>query len=328
MELMQLEMFVAAVEEGSVHGAAERVCRTQPAVSMALKKLEQEIGSPLFDRACRIGIQLTPAGELLYSYAFRLLALRNEAHAALEALSKLQQGHLRIGSNESISSFLLPKLTHAFYEQYPNIKIETRCANSDQLISELKERKIDLALLGYAPESGEFEKQAIMQDELVLIASPQHRLVQAQCLHIRDLGDESIIIESGSSSLRERVVKAFAHYGTPLNIRIESATIDTIKRMVMMNTGVSFVPLMCVREEVARGELVTVPFEGLSQERTLWVVRRRDASHSHAAKAFMRTIKKEAQNLALQQQANNVVRHFPRQESLTASNRKQLRNAR
>lgn len=328
MELMQLEMFVAAVEEGSVHGAAGRVCRTQPAVSMALKKLEQEIGSPLFDRAGRIGIQLTPAGDLLYSYASRLLAIRNEAHAALEALSKLQQGHLRIGSNESISSFLLPKLTHTFYEQYPNIKIETRCANSEQLILELKERKIDLALLAYVPESSEFEKQPIMQDELVLIASPRHRLVQEQCVHIRDLGNESIIIESGSSSLREQVVRAFAHYGTPLNIRVESATIDAIKRMVMMNTGVSFVPLMCVREEAARGELVTVPFEGLSKERTLWVVRRKDASHSHATKAFMRTIKKEAQNLPLIQQENGVVRQFPQRSALTTSNRRQLRNPR
>ena len=79
MELMQLIMFVAVVEEGSVHMAAERVFRTQPAVSIAVRKLEREIGASLLDRAHRYNYQLTPAGELLYSYATRLLALRNEA---------------------------------------------------------------------------------------------------------------------------------------------------------------------------------------------------------------------------------------------------------
>lgn len=88
MELMQLEMFVAVVEEGSVHRAADKVCRTQPAVSIALKKLAIEVGSPLFDRKHRFDYQLTPTGEILYSYATRLLGLRNEAVAALRDLAR------------------------------------------------------------------------------------------------------------------------------------------------------------------------------------------------------------------------------------------------
>jgi DNA-binding transcriptional LysR family regulator len=86
MELMQLEMFVAVVEEGSVHRAADKVCRTQPAVSIALKKLAIEVGSPLFDRKHRFDYQLTPTGKVLYSYATRLLGVRNEAVAALRDL--------------------------------------------------------------------------------------------------------------------------------------------------------------------------------------------------------------------------------------------------
>ena len=87
MELMQLEMFVAVAEEGSVHKAADKVCRTQPAVSIALKKLAIEVGSPLFGRKHRFDYQLTPTGEILYSYATRLLSLRNEAVAALRDLA-------------------------------------------------------------------------------------------------------------------------------------------------------------------------------------------------------------------------------------------------
>ena len=92
MELMQLEMFVAVVQEGSVHRAADRVCRTQPAVSIALKKLAIEVGAPLFDRKHRFDYNLTPTGEVLYSYATRLLGVRNEAVAALRDLTSLRRG--------------------------------------------------------------------------------------------------------------------------------------------------------------------------------------------------------------------------------------------
>ena len=90
MELMQLEMFVAVVEEGSIHRAADRVCRTQPAVSIALKKLALEVG-PLFDRKHRFDYQLTPTGQVLYSYATQLLGLRNEAVATLRELGRLRR---------------------------------------------------------------------------------------------------------------------------------------------------------------------------------------------------------------------------------------------
>jgi DNA-binding transcriptional LysR family regulator len=95
MELMQLEMFVAVVEECNVQRAADKVCRTQPAVSIALKKLAAEVGSPLFDRKHRFDYELTPTGEVLYSYATRLLALRNETVAALRDANAPRPQRLR-----------------------------------------------------------------------------------------------------------------------------------------------------------------------------------------------------------------------------------------
>src|ERR1700733_1095362 len=103
MELMQLEMFVAMVEEGSFHKAAKRVLRTQPAVSIALRKLEQEIGAAHFDRTNRNAAVLTSSGELLFDYAKRLLNLRDETVSALQELHNLKSGRIRIGANESTS---------------------------------------------------------------------------------------------------------------------------------------------------------------------------------------------------------------------------------
>ena len=301
MEFMQLEMFVAVVEEGTVQAGAERVHRTQSAVSIGLKKLEEEFGSSLFDRTHRHDFLLTPAGEMFYSYASRLLILRNEAVASLEALKKLKQGQLRIGANESTNSYLLPQFTQVFHERYPNIKIEVVCDHTDALLRQLKERRLDLALLAYLPADHGLEAQPLVRDEVVLITSPNHQLAEKVVVSVKELERESVIVESHPSSLRQRVVEAFERTETPLNIRVESATIDTIKKMVAKNVGVGFVPLMCVREEVAHGELVIMPVEGFQQKRTLWAVRRREGPHSPAAEAFMQIVKLETESFRFEQ---------------------------
>ncbi len=305
MELMQLEMFVAVVEEGSVHKAADKVCRTQPALSIAIRKLESEIGSKLFDRAERYNYHLTPAGELLYSYATRLLALRNETVASLRDLVHLRRGAVRIGANESTSVYLLPRLTQTFHEQYPDIKIEVTCEHTEKLLSQMEARRLDLALLAYLPENHDLEARLIMRDELVLIVSPRHRLALASSVHVKDLEKESIIIEGAPSSLHEKVVDAFRVHQTPLNVQVTSATIETIKQMVASDVGVGFVPLMCVDREVARRELAIVPVEGLHLDRKLWVVRPRSDVHSHAALAFMRVVNSQAEKLEFDQTTND-----------------------
>ena len=290
MDLMQLEMFVAMVEEKSFHKAAERVLRTQPAVSIALRKLEQEIGAPLFDRSNRVSYNLTDTGDVLYAYAKRILNLRDEAKLALQELHSIQSGRVRIGANESTTLYVLPKLIVAFREQYPNVKIEVYRHVSTRLPLELRERNLDFAILSFPPEDKELEAFPIMSDQLVLIMSPEHRLASRDRVSIKELGGESFIAHNVRSPSREKVIEAFRRFQTPLNIGIEIATIETIKRFVSMKLGLAFVPLMCVQEEVSRGELAVVPVDGFRHERQLWVVRRRTDAHSHAAEAFMTVI--------------------------------------
>ena len=295
MEPMQLEMFVALVQEGSLQAAAERVYRSQPAVSVAIKKLEQRVASPLFNRSRRRDYLLTPAGEVLYSYASRLVSLRREAVAAMEGLTKLKQGCLRIGANECINSYLLPRLTQVFHQRYRSIRIEVLCEHTNGLILQLKERRLDLALLDYLPEEPGLEAHPLVRDEVVLIASPQHRFAERPSVHVRELEVESVIVQSHPSALRQQLLEAFKQFDTSLNVSVESATMDSIKKMVAMNVGVAFVPLMCVREEVARRELVIIPVDRLEQNRTLSAVRRREGPRSHATEAFMRLLKLETE---------------------------------
>jgi DNA-binding transcriptional LysR family regulator len=310
MELMQLEMFVAVVEEGSVHKAADKVCRTQPAVSIALKKLAIEVGSPLFDRKHRFDYKLSPTGEILYSYASRLLALRNETVAALRNLAYLRRGTVWIGANESTSVYLLPKLIQAFHEKYPEIKIELTCGHSEGLLTELQAHRLDLAVLAHLPEDHNVKARIIMRDELVAIVSPRHRLALATKVRIKDLEKESIITEGPPSPLHEKVVDAFRSHETVLNVQVKSATIETVKQMVANDVGIGFVPLMCVEHELARRELIVVPIENLHLERSLWVVWPNSDVQSHAARAFMRVVNSLAEK-SEQSPRNDSSRSLP-----------------
>ncbi|MEW6128387.1 MAG: LysR family transcriptional regulator [Acidobacteriota bacterium] len=290
MEFMQLEMFVTVVEEASVRKAAERVHRTQPAVSIALRKLEDEVGSPLFDRTNRQDTKLTPTGELLYEYAMRLLTIRREAFSSIEDLNSLRSGKLRIGANESISFYLLPNLTSQFQQNYPNVKLEIRCENSNSLLNDLHQRKLDVALLSHLPDGEAFDALPLMRDELVLITSPHHRLAKKEFVSIKELANESFIAEDVFSPWRKKFLDAFENSNTELNIIVDNAPIETIKKMVQMNLGIGFVPLMCVGEEIISGKLALLRLKDFQQERTIWAVQRKFAPHSYAAKAFMRVV--------------------------------------
>lgn len=285
---MQLEMFVAVVEERSIRGAAERVLRTQPAVSMAVRKLEDEIGAQLFDRSGRQRYRLTDVGETLYTYASRILMLRTEVMSAIDDLSKPRTGLLHIGATESLCLYLLPELTRAFLEQYPGIRMEVMCEHSESLLRAVKDGKLDLALVPFRPRDAELESEFMAQDELVFIASSEHPLVARKRVELKDLSEESLLImrDSQRSPWHKEVVDTFLRCNALFNVRIGNAPIEAIKKMVAIGIGVGLVPIMCVREERTRGELAVIEVDGFHQERSVSLVRRKGLQ-SPAAKTFV-----------------------------------------
>ena len=155
----------------------------------------------------------------------------------------------------------------------------------------MRDRNLDFAVLSFLPDGDDVEGTAVARDELVLVVSPRHRLAGAKMVHIRDLAAERFIAHNVRSISREKVIEAFRRHETPLNITIEIATIEAIKKFVARDLGASFVPLMCIREELAGGELVRVPVEGIHHERTLWLVHRATDSQHHAARAFLELVR-------------------------------------
>jgi DNA-binding transcriptional LysR family regulator len=285
MEFQQLEMFAAVVEEGSISRAAERVFRTAPAVSIALKKLEDEMGTPLFERDDRHSHQLTAPGKLLYEHAKRILDLRREAETAIKHSS--QDATLRIGTHESTSLYLLPSLMTRLNETHPAIKTEVICGNAERLLLALVNRAIELALIGDAPADTELDSYMLKRDELVVIANPDHRLSKRRHISIEDLRDEDLLVQGSKSLLRERIVEAMRASRIPFNIGVENIGIEAIKRMVINGLGVGFVPAMCVSEEVVNGRLVALKVDDLRTDWDISLVWRKDHSLSRIAREFV-----------------------------------------
>ncbi|MGB6973408.1 MAG: LysR substrate-binding domain-containing protein [Terracidiphilus sp.] len=293
MELSQLETFLAVAEERSFSRAAERLHRTQPAVSQAIRKLEETVGERLFDRAARDGA-LTAAGVLLREYALRLMALRREAASALDELKSLERGRLQLAANEYTCMYLLPAID-AFRRAHPHVTVHVHRMLASRIPEELALRSFEMGVASFRPDPAHYRSIAVYGDSLALIVSPGHRLARAGHVSIVDLGKETFIAHNVTSPLRRKVIEAFQRYKTPLNMEIDLPTIEAIKRYVAMGNGVALVPHLAVARELETGELVHVKVDELEVKRVLRLVHRRQATLSHAARAFLRTVRELAE---------------------------------
>ena len=291
MEISQLEAFVAVVEERSFSRAAAKLHRTQPAISQAVRRLEDWFQAPLLDRSTKSGV-LTEAGRIVFDIATRVLNLRSAARSAIDELRALERGRVSVGANESTALYLLPVLD-AFRRRYPHIQVAVERSLSREIPSALLRHEIDLGVLSYDPHNAELKSTVVSLDELCLIVPPGHRLAGKAEVGVKDLGAESFLAHNVASPYRQRVVETFARLQTPLNISMELPTVETIKKAVRMGMGVAFAPRMCLEDELARGEFVSVRVRELHIERQLRLIYRKDATLSAAARAFLEVAKEK-----------------------------------
>ncbi|HLG15100.1 MAG TPA: LysR family transcriptional regulator [Blastocatellia bacterium] len=286
MDLFQLEVFLTVAREGSFSRAAGKLYRTQPAVSQAIRKLETEVGEPLFDRSSRDG-SLTDSGRVLHDYAEKLLNLRVEARGALRELREMHKGKLAIAANEFTCLYLLPVLAE-FRRLYPMIKVTVHRSLASRIPDYVLKHNAEVGVLSFNPDEPLLRSVVVYRDELALVVHPRHPLASARQVTIKQLGAESFVAHNVLSPYRTKVLEAFKRHKTPLNMDVELPTIEAIKKFVSLGSGVALVPSICVEAELARGELVHVPVRELRVERKLRMVYRKKANLSHAARAFLK----------------------------------------
>lgn len=289
MDLSQLETFLAVAEEKGFSRAAVRMRRTQPAISHTIRKLEEEIGEPLFERASRDGT-LTAAGQLLRTYAERLLRLRSEASTALEELRSLERGRLTITANEYTCLWLLPVLD-VFRRVCPHIGVTVQRSLASRIPDQLIDRAVEFGILSFRPDDDRLQAIAVYTDSVAFVVDPRHPLAKHRQVSIRELGAQNFVAHIVSSPLRQRVIETFARCHTPLNMGVELPSLEAIKRFVALGNGVALVPGLTVQPELARGELVQVAVPELKIARRLWLVHRAQATLSHAGLAFLAAVR-------------------------------------
>ena len=285
MDLAELQVFLAVATERSFSRAAARLHRTQPAVSQAIKRLEEELDERLFDRSSKGG-RLTEAGEILLDYAERLTRLKDEAEGAVRELQDLRRGRVLIGANEGAVHVLLPVIEQ-FRRDHPHAQVEVRRVPARQVAREVLSRSLDFGVLTFAPRERGLQTLALGEDELVMLISPAHPLAGRSRITMEELGRQTVIAHNEASPARERVLRLYEQQHTSINIQIGLPSLDGIKRAVEMGLGVALLPQRCARTEIARGQLAPVKVPQLRLPRQVRLVYRRSGEMSHAAAAFL-----------------------------------------
>jgi DNA-binding transcriptional LysR family regulator len=290
MDLGQLETFLVVAREKSFSRAAERLFRTQPAVSLALKKLEEELGETLLDRTTKGGT-LTDAGTTLLPLAQRMLDLRKQIIDTFGSLKGLQQGRLNIGANESVSEFLLPRVLLAYQKAHPAIRIQAYRQSSERIPTEVIERRLDVGFVSYDPMHPELVSEVILRDHMVLVVPAGHRLAKRREIGIQALGRETFVAHNALTPTRNAIIDLFSRCETPLRITMELGSLSTIQEFVALGAGLAILPRMTVVEAIRQGRLVEIAVRELQVEKLIRIVTRREEAMSHAAKAFLQQIR-------------------------------------
>lgn len=279
MQLHQLEYFLAVARHLHFTRAAEELHVAQPSVSQQIRKLEDELGAPLFHRMKR-GVALTPAGETLLPWARRALADVEQARAEVQELAGLRRGRLAVGATPSVSTTLLPRALALFHAEHPGVSLTLREAGSGNLIRHLEQGELDLAVI-IRRRHPALQTIPFLEEELVLAVPPAHELAERDSVEIGELRDVPLVMFREGYDLREATLAACRRAGFEPRMVLDGGEMDSVLRLVAAGLGVAVVPSMVIESD---GPLRGVRLTGPTLTRTLALAHRRDRPLSRAAR--------------------------------------------
>ena len=283
--LAQLRAFLAVARLGSYTRAAERLYLTQPGVLMQVRSLERAVEEPLFERSGR-GLRLTPAGQDLLPYAQQICELADEIQALVGDLKGLRRGHVSVCAVSTAGAYVLPPILGAFRREYPGITVHLEVINRSTLHRRLVEGECGLAVMGRPPEDIPCVAEPFLPDEIVLIASPDHRLVGVSRVPVSRLREEVFVMrEKGSGTRLAFEEFCRAHQIQPI-VGFELDDTSAVKEAVAAGLGIAPVSCHALQMELKLGRLAVLDVEGLPIRRQWYVVHRANRRLGRAASAF------------------------------------------
>jgi DNA-binding transcriptional LysR family regulator len=290
MEIRQLKYFLSVVQLGSIGAAAEANFVTQPAVTLQIQKLEEEIGEKLLVRQGR-RVTPTQAGRLLAEHAEGVILRLKAAENAVAGLKGLESGYLRMGNIDAASVYVLPGIYRSFHHKYPGVKIEIIVGDTAHLLDALRRGEIELASTVLPIDTGEFSVLPIYRDEMILVAHPKHVLARKKRVTLEDVVETGLIAYPPRSVTRRLIDRVFIERDLAVNATMEIASPEAIKRLTQAGLGASVLPRPIVAPEVRRGSLQAIRVRSIRFQRTIGMVFRGEDSLSPPARVFLDMVK-------------------------------------
>jgi DNA-binding transcriptional LysR family regulator len=280
----QLKFFEAVSRLQSVTRAAAELHVTQPAVSMQLRELEEQVGVPLLDRQRR-RLHLTEAGRELLHHARRAQGLLQDISASMNELRGLERGVLRLAVVSTANYFLSGFLAR-YSRQFPGVRISLSVANRDAVLAALAENAAEVAVTGQPPDGDEVVAQHFLDNPLVVIASPDHALAAVEPIPLERLEGEVLVVREQGSGTRAAMERHFAQHGLRVRTGCELASNEAVKQAVQAGIGLGVVSAQTLELELLTRRLAVLPVAGFPIVRRWYVVHRSERRLSPAAAAL------------------------------------------
>jgi DNA-binding transcriptional LysR family regulator len=287
LNLHLLRLFAAVARHRSFSRAAETLHVSQPAVSKGVRDFEAQIGGRLLERGRQGGVTLTEAGSLLMRHATTLFAAERAAEEELAALRGLDRGWLSVGASMTVATYQLPPLLGAFHKRYPGVELRLISRNTRMIAELLSARELDIALVEGPVDEPGIEVRPWCEEEMVLIAAPDHRLARARApIAMEAIAQEILLIREPGSGTRDVVLAALdARRIVPRTI-LEIGSTEAIKRIVAAGFGIAIVSAAAAADQIALGRLVILKPRNFAVRRMLTRLSLSARQPSAAAAAF------------------------------------------
>lgn len=293
MEFDQLKLFADLVREQNFTKVAERNNVTQPAVSLSIQKLEEELGTKLLERTTR-KVLVTEEGRIFYDYAREILSKAQEVKTLLQERQDRMLGSIRLATVHSIGLYELPESLKEFIRRYPEVNFHIEYLLSDQVYHAVMEGDADLGLVAYPEPRSSVTILPFFEDELVLICNNEHPLAQQEQVSLRALDGLSFVAFESEIPTRKAIDALLHEHQVHVEMRMQCDNIEILKKMVEVGLGISMVPLLSVREEVRNGSLRVLRLVGRTVRRPLAILHRKGKTLTRPQRAFVSLLTEES----------------------------------
>jgi len=290
MQIESLKVFCDLAETESFTKAAQINSVTQSAVSQQISSLERQFKSLLIERSKK-KFRLTREGQVLYDYSKQIIQTYDGLHSKLQEIKDIISGTIRVATIYSIGLHDLPPYIKRFLKDYPTVHVHVEYRRANQVYDDVFSNVVDLGLVAYPTKDAKLEIVSLRKDPLVLICHPQHPFSKQKSIKLKAIADQKFIGFEPDIPTRKAIDKVLKDQAVEVKTVMEFDNIETVKRAVEIDAGVSIVPLGTISQEVSKQTLAAIPIEDAELFRPLAAIYKKGKVLSPAMRQFINILK-------------------------------------